>query len=1025
MLTYTVISGRIVYIIAILYKEEKVMFMKKIIALLTTVMLLAGTVCQNSVFASFSDVEDSNAYKNAITTLSKLSVIDGYDENGTQLFKPDNPITRAEFTKLIVFMLGHKDLTYNTNEFSDVSADHWAKNYIQTGYNLGIISGFGDGIFKPDDSVSYEQALKMIVCALGYDQHAQQLGSWPEGYIKQADALDITNKISGVTYKDNATRGVIAQALYNALEIEMYENNGFTWDKTDKTLLKDYLKVRKLKGTLTGVGDYVTEDCSGKPLEDEMVVMDSNGQEYSINYKLFTNSILDISKYLGHTITVYYRQPTLKDDRVLVTIDSETTKNTAYELQYDDIRSFSGNTLKYYETDTKTKSLKFKEDDLTVRYNGTLVSANDTVTLTNPSTKAEESFSRQEALEQWLNPETDYSIYGTVSLTDNSSDGTIDMIQIYNYQTMVAHAAPTTSDYRITDKLVTGNFLILDPQGIGYTYTIKKNGNEIPVTSIAANDVILYAESLDKSMYTLLVSNKTVNGSISALNTSRNQFTINGESYNIGNQCEAYIRDKDGKELKTGVTGTFYLDAFGTAVFGTLKQAAVIPYGYISNAFIEFDGGEKAYVTVATTSSADSYPLKDRVKYNGSTINSKIAIERLKESAAYTNDDKDFAEEIYGAGKTPTITDYSQPVRVTVSGGVVTEIITLKSDETQAQNDDKEQIVRCKDLNKYTYSSNSFSSAGKTAFSVNSSTVVLCVPSDRNQKSKYTKKSVSGAFTSGDSYYVEAYDVSSSKIAGLVILYGNDSVLTNVKKDTDYSIVASLPESIYNEATDDSALKFDVYSGSSTTTKSWTTFDNAEFSDIQVGDIVQFAYDGDNLAQGRIDIMRFADIANVLDGKDQYNDELYSWEEELTPSEENNNQSFKFDYRFKKAGTSDDEVYTSSSLGTVPYSRACMYNVSQVLVDEKKIYVTRNGFTKDESGIYQLDDSDYEEVSITSSTKILRMEDERDEISKNASGTTTALTINDLKDAKNYGSECSKVLILSSRGNAKMILIYK
>ena len=302
---------------------------------------------------------------------------------------------------------------------------------------------------------------------------------------------------------------------------------------------------------------------------------------------------------------------------------------------------------------------------------------------------------------------------------------------------------------------------------------------------------------------------------------------------------------------------------------------------------------------------------------------------------------------------------------------------------------------------------------------------MLCVPSDRNQKSKYTKKSVSGAFTSGDSYYVEAYDVSSSKIAGLVILYGNDSVLTNVKKDTDYSIVASLPESIYNEATDDSALKFDVYSGSSTTTKSWTTFDNTEFSDIQVGDIVQFAYDGDNLAQGRIDIMRFADIANVLDGKDQYNDELYSWEEELTPSEENNNQSFKFDYRFKKAGTSDDEVYTSSSLGTVPYSRACMYNVSQVLVDEKKIYVTRNGFTKDESGIYQLDDSDYEEVSITSSTKILRMEDERDEISKNASGTTTALTINDLKDAKNYGSECSKVLILSSRGNAKMILIYK
>ena len=64
------------------------------------------------------------------------------------------------------------------------------------------------------------------------------------------------------------------------------------------------------------------------------------------------------------------------------------------------------------------------------------------------------------------------------------------MIQINNYDTIVAYATPTTKDSRITDKLVTGNYLILDPQASDYTYTITKNGSEIPVTSIAANEVI-------------------------------------------------------------------------------------------------------------------------------------------------------------------------------------------------------------------------------------------------------------------------------------------------------------------------------------------------------------------------------------------------------------------------------------------------------------------------------------------------------------------------------------------------------
>ena len=99
----------------------------------------------------------------------------------------------------------------------------------------------------------------------------------------------------------------------------------------------------------------------------------------------------------------------------------------------EDLNSFSGNSLKYYDSSSKLKTVKLKEDELTVRYNGKLVEKNETVTLTNPTTKQEETFSREEALEQWLTPDTDYTIYGDVKLTDSGDDGTIDMTVSYTH----------------------------------------------------------------------------------------------------------------------------------------------------------------------------------------------------------------------------------------------------------------------------------------------------------------------------------------------------------------------------------------------------------------------------------------------------------------------------------------------------------------------------------------------------------------------------------------------------------------
>ena len=996
--------------------------MKKFIAMLTVAATLAVSAFQIPVSAAFSDVSDAHPYKKAITTLSTLSVINGYEDH---TFKPDGEIARCEFTKLIVFMLGLQDIEYNQYTFDDVSSDHWARNYIETGYNRGIIAGTGDGNFKPDDHITYAQVFKMVVCTLGYEEFAFELddGSsddWARKYIQEANVLGLAKGLVGMDFNANATRGAVAQILYNALEIEMYENNGYGYVKTEKTLMKDYLGVEAVKGTLVGVNDDVTEDCTVTLPENCIDVLTNKGEEIIIDYSMYTTQPSELTKYLGSTITLYYSQKNESDDKRLISIDAETTKNSILEIDSRDISEYDGATLKYYTLDSnKSKNLSIKSKDISVRYNGTAVMANETVMLNDTG------YSRADALSEWLNPDSENFIYGSIRLTDNGDDGSYDMIQIYDYETIVALSAPTSTDYRISDKIVSGNYLILDPQSANYTYTITKDGSEIPITSIAANDVVLFAKDLSGEHYTLLVSNKSVTGQITSMSPESHEMTINGSDYVIGDKCADYIREKNNKEIKTGASGTFYLDAFGTAVYGTIQEVAASPYAYITNTFRE-DG--KYYITVyapsVSTSEASSYPLKSSVKINGVSVKAENALSRIQAAAEYTTDESEYADKIYGAGKYPENTLYAQPARVKIANGEVTDVVLLTSADTEAQNEDKEKLVKCKELDEYTYSSNSFTLDGKTSFSVNSSTIVLFVPQDRDQKKKYAKKAPSSAFTSGESYYLEAYDINSSKIAGMIVLYGNDGTLTKVKKDSDFSVVAKEPQDEYSSVKDDTVLKIDMFTGASNTIKSWNTYDAREFADVEVGDVIQFAYDSDNLIQGRINNIKFSDIKAVLDGKDMNDGQMYNWAEKTEPTEENNMQTMKFDYRFKAAGTSNDEVYTSSTYGTVPNSRAVMFNVSQVLTDEKKLYVTKNGFS-DVDGTWTLDDDDYEEIPISSSTKFVRMETDNSEISPYVPDTTSPLGINDLKDAKNYGMDCSKILVFMSKGTAKLIIIYK
>lgn len=177
--------------------------MKKIIALTLISIMLVSNVAFAADTATIQD------------DLTKYNIITDY-EIGT--------INRAEAAKIITTMLGFGEFERTDTPFTDVPKEYWASGYINTAYQMGIINGHGNGTFTPEQKLTNEQFVKMLVCALGYEPAVN--GVYPTGYFKKATDLGITEGLDLVG-TDVAKRSDAAVMIYNALDIPIMQMNGF------------------------------------------------------------------------------------------------------------------------------------------------------------------------------------------------------------------------------------------------------------------------------------------------------------------------------------------------------------------------------------------------------------------------------------------------------------------------------------------------------------------------------------------------------------------------------------------------------------------------------------------------------------------------------------------------------------------------------------------------------------------------------------------------------------------------------
>jgi tripeptidyl-peptidase-2 len=116
---------------------------------------------------AFNDVQEGHWAKRDIDLLVARDIVSGYSD-GT--YRPGKGVTRAEFTVLLIKALNLEDTAATLKAagqlFRDVNEGYWAKGYIHLAWELGVVGGYSDGTFRPDNTIRRDEMVAMLVRAL-------------------------------------------------------------------------------------------------------------------------------------------------------------------------------------------------------------------------------------------------------------------------------------------------------------------------------------------------------------------------------------------------------------------------------------------------------------------------------------------------------------------------------------------------------------------------------------------------------------------------------------------------------------------------------------------------------------------------------------------------------------------------------------------------------------------------------------------------------------------------------------------
>ena len=546
--------------------------LNKVLAMLVVFMMVLSTVAFAS---SFADVAAESSYSTAIEVGVDLGLIKGY-EDGT--FKPEGEITRAEFAAIVVRLLGQEAQAAGakaSTQFVDVPADHWAAGYVNIAVQAGVINGYGDGNFGPEDLVEYQDAITMMVRALGYEPAIGSAG-YPTGYLTKAGELGLTTGVNG-SNGVAANRGSVAQIAFNALDVPLMTQSGYgtftqyvindgystvngTNNGVKKTLLSENHSTIKLQGTVMSSSDVVSTSTTAAPYVT-VDVTDGLKNKFQIKgvKKMFVGES-DALNYVGKKVTVFAHYDEFENVLTIKSLYEVNVETLAIDIaDIVEFKNYSDNGLtgdakeeykgeiKYYVSEGKTA----------------------TVTFSYGADYFVNGFAGDYDWTKWKD------MSGTIELSllnNETASADYDTVYVTAYDVFVVDSVSATS------KVVRAKYApVLAPNRIKYDESngnvratlTDANGNELDWASLEEYDVlsVKYVNTSVKDIIEAKVIENVVTGTVTGtsgatkVEDGEKYIEIDGTEYKVAPKAEVE------KVIKLGDEGTYYLDDNNNVVY--------------------------------------------------------------------------------------------------------------------------------------------------------------------------------------------------------------------------------------------------------------------------------------------------------------------------------------------------------------------------------------------------------------------------------------------------------------------------
>ena len=575
--------------------------LKKVISSVAALTMVASSVAAFAV--DFPDVESTASYAQAVQELSALDVISGYDD-GT--FGPDKLVTRAEITKMIVDALAERssaEASTESTKFADVSADHWAKGYINQGVADGFIAGMSDTEFDPDANVTYVQAQKMLVSAIGYETYAQAQGGWPIGYKTYAASLDITKGISGIKDSTELTRAQVAQMIDNAMDAPLCviaswktEWNG---SKTPNLEVRDGKEGRAYETLFTEKHDAykvygrVTETSKTGSVDTDKVTFQVEKADNFDDQEVKADSPVSEDMYIGDSkadnyLRTYSQALIQKNDddefTILSIAAAAANKSVTVASEDFDENKSTDEALYFFPAGTTKGSTKYQLDTT----NGVKIYING-VESSKSIAELRDYLDKNETASVTLQKETEVG--------STSTSAKYNTIMVSSYVTaIVDEVIDKTNETSVNFDTYSSGIqakMTVNKDDDNYTYSFKLDGKDIEAKDLQQNDVLNIAYDTtgsfkDSSFYDVIVTRNVVDGvKCTSRNDSKGEYTIGGTKYKAAEGMDI--------DVETSTEYSLYLDHFGRIAKAD-ENSVSKNYGVLKNIYKKAGGDYMAQI---------------------------------------------------------------------------------------------------------------------------------------------------------------------------------------------------------------------------------------------------------------------------------------------------------------------------------------------------------------------------------------------------------------------------------------------